>query len=143
MDLADVKTGINARLHLEITGGRLADTPPDRLIDEAALAPVLAEMAKENWTVTEEAPGLWGILRPCILRETRGVAHQAAAEARGEVVKGDNTYEHTSAQHTSVILPFSHDDYPGVRIDDSVVAKAHICLAMNGLARSPKWVRDA
>ena len=139
LDEADVKIEINERLDREVMKG--TGTVPDRLSTDADLQPVIDEIAKAGWVVSEPSRGEFLAQHRYVVSVTRSPEHQALVEGRGEVPVGENTYEHP---HTSE-FPISETFFYGeekLEITDAVMAKGLICLSANTQTRSANWVRD-
>ena len=146
MDLAAAKNEINFRLDREIMGG--VDAVPDRLRNEDAFKPILDEVAKEGWALSETLPGEFRISRAYVLRVTRSSEHQKLVEDRGEVAAGNNTYDHPHSTQFPISKTFryaSEEGVPdsGLEITDALMAQALICLAANSTGPRPvDRVRD-
>ena len=146
MDIATAKAEINLRLDREIMSG--TDIVPDRLKNEGSFKPILDEVAKEGWILSETSPGEFRIARAYVLRVSRSAEHQKLVEDRGEVAAGDNTYEHPHSTQYSISETFRYfrvegDPLSGIEITDSIMARALLCLtAQDRGPRPADRVRD-
>ena len=139
LDEAEAKTEINERLDREVMGG--TGTVPDRLSTDADLQPVIDEIAKEGWVVSEPSRDNFLAKHAYVVRVTRSPEHQALVEGRGEVAVGDNTYEHSHSSQFPISKTFFYGEEK-LEITDAVMAKGLICLSANKHRRSANWVRD-
>ena len=146
MDIATAKAEINFRLDREIMGGTAAVS--DRLKNEGSFKPILDEVAKEGWVLSESSPGKFRIARAYVLRVTRSPEHQKLVADRGEVAAGDNTYEHPHSEQYPISETFRYgevegDPLSGFEITDALMAKALICLKAHSVGPRPvDRVRD-
>lgn len=148
---AQQRDAINARLaaYLGVVPGT------DYVASQQAMAAVLARLQEDGWQLLRpdrsDIGANWQVEaalmleRSFVLRRTRSAEHQARAEAAGEALGGQDTYESLIVQRQR----FSTSSFMRVEggravVDNLLQAAGLAALGAAGFgARPANWVRDA